>query len=663
MSLKRLFIVLFLASISPAYAQTGIDHSAVTEALARRVQVHQTVAYQLQEYLFQSIPKLPAPASAQAWTQEEARLRKQVLDEVAFHGWPQAWVNSPPKFEDLGEVPGGNGYRMRKLRFEIVPGFDSTAILYEPLNVHGKVPAILNVNGHDPLGKAAEYKQKRCINFAKRGIYALSLEWIGYGELHVPEDAHEFGAHLDLVGSNVLGVFYLAMRRGLDYLATLPQVDPSRLGVTGLSGGGWQTITLSSLDPRVSVMVEVAGFGPLQTIITHPVDTDCDEQDPPDLLRGRDYTYLVALRAPRPTMLIHDAEDTCCFRADLVKPYNYEDIKPFFKLFGKPDNLAWYENRDPGTHNYYRDNREHAYRFLTQHLNLPVAEHEIPSGAEIKTYQQLEVGLPKGNLTLLGLAKQFAGGFHREPIPSEASARTTWASAERHKLASVIRYKPVEVKDAWRMWNTKHLLVQSLTYRFEFTNGLTAAGTWLKAIATPLDAPATLVLNDQGRKAAGAVVSDRINRGEQVLALDPIFIGESMPLVPDSTPYALLVSTTGGRPLGLEVEQLLAATKWLEQQSGHAKVRLETTGIRSEVIGLAAAALDPSAFSEVVSHDAMKSLGYLLDAPVPFRSAPDLFCLDLYKDFDLDRFAALAAPAKWEPHYLSKPPADSSQKN
>ena len=60
---------------------------------------------------------------------------------------------------------------------------------------------------------------------------------------------------------------------------------------------------------------------------------------------------------------------------------------------------------------------------------------------------------------------------------------------------------------------------------------------------------------------------------------------------------------------------------------------------------------------------AMKSLGYLLDAPVPFRSAPDLFCLDLYKDFDIDRFAAMAEPAKWEPHYLSKPAADSLPKN
>jgi dienelactone hydrolase len=658
---KRLFFVLFIISIGSAYAQT--EPTQVAEVLHRPVQVHQTVAYQLQEYLFNSIPKLPAPQSAGQWTEEEARLRKQILDEVAFHGWPEGWVNSPPKFEAVGEVPGGNGYRMRKLRFEIVPGFESTAILYEPLNVSGKVPAILNVNGHDPLGKAAEYKQKRCINFAKRGIYALSLEWIGFGELLNPENAHEVGADLDLVGSNVLGLFYLAMRRGLDYLAGLPQVDPGRLGVTGLSGGGWQTITLSSLDPRVSVMVEVAGFGPLQTIITHPVDTDCDEQDPPDLLRGRDYTFYVAMRAPQPTLLIHNAEDTCCFRADLVKPYIYEQLKPFFSLFGQPDNLAWYENRDPGTHNYYIDNREHAYRFFTEHFKLPVAEHEIPSGAEVKTYEQLEVGLPKDNLTMLSLAKQFASRFQRQPIPAETAARTAWASAERDKLASIIRYNPVEVKDAWRMWNTKNHLLQSLSYRFDFSDGLTAAGTWLKAIATEPDAPVTIVLNDKGREDAGDVVSDRVNRGEQVLALDPIFIGESMPLVPDSTPYALMVSTTGGRALGLEVEQLLAVTKWLEQQSGHPKIRLETTGIRSEVIGLAAAALDPSVFTKVVSHGAMKSLGFLLDAPVPFRSAPDLFCLDLYKDFDINKFAAMAEPAPWEPHYLNKPATDSSPKN
>ena len=76
----------------------------------------------------------------------------------------------------------GKGYRLRKFRYEIVPGFTSTAILYEPQTMQGRVPAILNVIGHEPNGNAVEYEQKRCINFAKRGMLALSLSWIGFGE-------------------------------------------------------------------------------------------------------------------------------------------------------------------------------------------------------------------------------------------------------------------------------------------------------------------------------------------------------------------------------------------------------------------------------------------------------------------------------------------------
>jgi len=56
------------------------------------------------------------------------------------------------------------------------------------------------------------------------------------------------------------GLFYLAMRKGLDYLASQPNVDSKRLGVTGLSGGGWQTAVLSGLDERVVAAVPVAGF-------------------------------------------------------------------------------------------------------------------------------------------------------------------------------------------------------------------------------------------------------------------------------------------------------------------------------------------------------------------------------------------------------------------
>src|SRR2546429_1971024 len=70
-----------------------------------------------------------------------------------------------------------------------------------------------------------------------------------------------------LVGANALGIFMLEMRRGLDYLSDHPSVDRNRIGVTGLSGGGWQTIFLSALDERVKVAVPVAGYSSATTKI------------------------------------------------------------------------------------------------------------------------------------------------------------------------------------------------------------------------------------------------------------------------------------------------------------------------------------------------------------------------------------------------------------
>ena len=73
-------------------------------------------------------------------------------------------------------------------------------------------------------------------------------------------------------------------------------------------------------------------------------------------------------------------------------------------------------------------------------------------------------------------------------------------------------------------------------------------------------------------------------------------------------------------------------------------MRLEITGMRSQVIALIASVIEPELFSEVVIRHGIKSLGHLLDAPIEYRKAPTLFCLDLYKEFDLDRLAVLAAP-------------------
>jgi dienelactone hydrolase len=613
--------------------------------------------YQLREYLINRVAPPPAPTNSAAWSAESKHLRDRLLREVVFHGWPAEWVNSPPKFEDLGVIKTGQGYRMRKLRYEIVPGFMSTAILYEPEKLEGKVPAILNVNGHvfEP-GKAIEYKQQRCINFAKRGIMALNLEWLGMGELGQPENAHWVAPFLDLVGTHELGLFYLEMRRGLDYLADHPNVDPARLGMTGLSGGGWQTIILSSLDERVAVSVPVAGFSSNRNRVEVNSfgDLGDPEQFPTDMYDGIDLPHLVAMRAPRPTLLIYNAEDDACFRASIVKPLIYDALLPTFKLYGKEDALGWHENMDPATHNYQLDNRLQAYRFFSKYFNLPPIDSEIPSAAEIKSVDELRVGLPENNLTILGLARKLAAGISRPPIPSEESARKSWAVSERARLRTVVRYKPVNVASTWEVAITKSKGIESKSYLFHMGNGLSATGVWLRAIEAPDDPPLTIVLNDRGKKASSVEVSDRVNRGEQVLALDLMFTGDEWKQItqgPFNGPiapylYAQILHGLGDRPLGMQAAQLVAIAKWFQKQGRSPKVRLEITGMRNQVSALVASALEPDLFSIMVVHEGIRSLGYVLEAPVSFQEAPELFCLDFYKQFDLDRLTAMAAPVK-----------------
>jgi dienelactone hydrolase len=629
--------LLFLISAAAGLAQSRPND--LTAILSRPLETPDVVTYQLRQFLYRRLPKLPAPTSVQAWSAETERLRKHLLDDVVFHGWPREWVDSTANFEDLGVIETGHGYRMRKLRYEIVPGFKSTAILYEPEHVNGKAPGVLNVNGHDyELGKATEWKQKRCINLARHGIYALSTEWLACGELNAPDNRHEFGSHVDLAGANTAGLFYLAMRRGLDYLDRHPDVDRSRLGVTGLSGGGWQTIVLSALDPRVFVSIPVAGYSALISKLEHQDDRGDQEQVPADFLDGVDYPHLTAMRAPRPTLLIHNAEDDCCFRAPLVKPYNYDQVRPFFRLFGKEDVFGWHENTDPSTHNYQLDNRLQAYRFLSKQFGLPAIEQEIPVDAEIKSLDELAVGLPKDNLTILGLARKMADAIHRDPAPADAAGK----DAARRQLQSTVRYQPVGVEHAWALANTKNRGVETMSYQFLFNNELSATAVWAHAIHAKDPAPITIVLNDGGKKAMAARISERVNRGDQVVALDLLFHGDAAPPEREMESYALTLSTMGQRALGLEAAQLISVAQWMRERSPGANVRIDATGIRNQVAALIAAAIEPALFPEVVVHDGMRSLRHLLDAPVRFHDAPDLFCLDLYKGFDIDRLALLA---------------------
>lgn len=641
----------------------------VNQFLPKRLQSAGVVTYQMQQFLMKRAPKLPHPASAEQWTVEAQRIRRHVLNDVIYHGWPKAWVDSPPKFEDMGSVPvpAGAGYRAEKFRYEIVPGFYSTAVLYEPEHLEGKVPAVLDVLGHFPTGKSMPFEQKLCINEALRGMIALSMAFVDMGELRLKGNEHYFGSDLDLVGVSGVGLFYLAMRRGLDYLYDDPHVDRSRIAVTGLSGGGWQTIMLSSLDPRVQVSIPVAGFASLQGRFERiPGEPGDYEQLAPDLLDGQGYQTLVALRAPRPTLEINNAEDSCCFRAPLVKPYIYDAIKPFFRLYGKEDVFQFHSDTQVSAHNYQRDNRQQAYRFLSKWFHLPSRPDEIPVGRDINTYSQLAAGVPADNLTILGLARQFASKLHHSPVPEDPTTRAAWASAERAKLTKVAHYQPVKVVHPWYVADTNHSTVESISFRFALSNGLSATGVWTKSTWTPKGAPMTVIVNDAGRKGADQETWDhypevayRIERGDQVLVLSILFTGDDNPFGPDVYSFGYMMQAVGAPPLGLEAAQLIGITHWAQERWHPSRIELESSGIRMQVVSLVAGALEPRLFKSINIHKGMRSLSYILDKPVLSTQVPDMFCRDFYKDFDLKMLAALTEPTRvTESDYVKLTPAN-----
>jgi dienelactone hydrolase len=639
MLLKPLLAACLLVSL--AQAQTTAE--SVRAAMDAPLQSPEVTAWQVRHYVVKEVPPLVVPHGREDWTLQAQQLRRRVLDEVVYHGWPKAWVDSLPRFEDLGYLPAGQGYRLRKLRYEIVPGFQSTALLYEPDPLQGPVPAILNVNGHEAEGKSVEYIQKRCISQARQGILALNLEWINMGELALPENVHWNNAYLDFAGINGLGLFYLGMRRGIDYLWQHPRVDRTRIGITGLSGGGWQTIVLAALDERILAALPNAGYHASLSMGGAEWVGD-NEQSATDFNAFLDYTHLTAMRAPRPTLLIFNESDNCCFRAPRMKPFLYDAVRPFFGLYGAEARFGWYSNTDPGDHNYQLDNRMHSYEFFARAFHLPVPVKEIPADSDIRSKAELTVGLPPDNLTTLGLARRFASGVTRPPLPRDEAG----LAAERRHFERILRYRPAEIENTWPVANSWGEGLKAVGYRFDFRNGLSASGTWLRAASTPDTAPWTIVLDDRGKKESAEAISDRVNRGEQVLAADLLFMGDA------ATPkfyypvYDRMLATLGDRSLEIQAAHLVSMARWLQGASGRRAGRVQTHGPRTQAMALAAAVLVPGLFSEVVSYSGLRSWSQVYDTPIPYLDAPEIFCLDLYANFDLDRLAALAAPAKVE---------------
>ncbi len=633
-------VALLLLTVMPALA-TEPGH--VQSWLAKPIVGDTLPLAEVQRFCYQRVPVMGTYSSADAWQTEADRLRKAVLEKIVFRGDAVKWRDAAVRVQWLDTIPGGPGYHIKKFRYEALPGLWIPALLYEPDKLAGKVPAILNVNGHSrEPGKAYVPKQLRCINQAKRGMLAMNVEWLGMGQLDGPGYSHAAMNQIDLCGSSGLAPFYLAMSRALDVLLNLENTDPSRVAVTGLSGGGWQTIVISSLDTRVKLSTPVAGYSSFRTRAYHLKDLGDSEQTPNDLATIVDYTHLTAMMAPRPTLVIMNSKDDCCFESGYGLASLIDAARPIFKLFGRENALRSHVNDDPGTHNYEVDNRQAFYRMVGDFFykgDSTFNAKEIPSDDEVKSKQDLSVPIPPDSESFNTLAMKLCQSLPRDAdLPADKQAAAAWQTARRAKLSQIVHAPNYNVQAIDSGSETKDGL-KATFWRLQMGGDWTVPAVEI----TPAQPKQTAILvADAGRNSVAADAARLLDAGYRVLAVDPFYFGESKISARDYL-FAIFVCGVGQRPLGLQASQVAAIARWAEKQ-GQGPVSLVAIGPRSSTYALVAAAIEPKAIARVEVHDPLGSLKEAIQQNWLMSDKPELFCFGLLQSFDIRQIAALVAP-------------------
>jgi dienelactone hydrolase len=338
------------------------------------------------------------PRTAAEWDARAERLRRQLL--VSLGLWPM------PTKTALNAVIHGKidrqDHTIEKVYFESAPGFFVTGNLYRPKGKNGKLPAVLSAHGHWESGRfhdkglqrvrqeiaqgAERFEeggrsplQARCVQLARMGCVVFHYDMIGYADAgQIPMSvAHSFArqrpemnrpqnwglyspqaeAHLQ----SVMGLQTWNSIRALDFLLALPDVDQSRVAVTGASGGGTQTFILCALDSRPAVSFPAV-------MVSTAMQGGCTCENASLLRVGTGNVEFAALFAPKPLGLTA-ADDWTREMAGKGFP----ELRELYSMLGAPNNVALTSLLQFG-HNYNYVSRASMYHWVNQHLKLELPE-------------------------------------------------------------------------------------------------------------------------------------------------------------------------------------------------------------------------------------------------------------------------------------------------
>lgn len=231
-----------------------------------------------------------------SWEKRKAELKSCILSALRLSNMPAKPASKPiitavRKFDD---------YTVENIAIETLPGLYVSGSLYRPAKIRGKVPVVLNPDGHFSKGRYREDCQYRCATLARMGAMAFSYDlfgWDGESLLQIKSADHRRAL--------VQSIQALNATRILDYLLTLNETDPTRVAITGASGGGSQTMLMAAIDDRIALSVPVA-----MTSSYHSGGCPCESGMGIHLCGGgTNNVEIAAMAAPRPQLIVSDGKD------------------------------------------------------------------------------------------------------------------------------------------------------------------------------------------------------------------------------------------------------------------------------------------------------------------------------------------------------------------
>lgn len=292
--------------------------------------------------------------SREAWERRAEQLRGQILASAGLLPMPE---KAPIRATIFGKLDRGD-YTVEKVYFESFPGFYVTGNLYRPKTVSGKAPAVLCTHGHWTYGRLENQTLNsgpgRAAAFARQGYVAFSYDMVGYNDSAAISHRFAIGHRENIVDRNALwSVNLLGLQlwnsiRSIDFLLTLPEVDPQRIACTGESGGGTQTFLLMAVDPRIAVASPV-------NMVSFYMQGGSLCENAPNLRIDTNNVEIASTMAPRPMGMIAATGDWT--KETLTE--EHPAVRNIYRLFGAEDKLA--VARIDAPHNYNQESRENVY--------------------------------------------------------------------------------------------------------------------------------------------------------------------------------------------------------------------------------------------------------------------------------------------------------------